>query len=1628
MRIRKSEILIFLNHELSCEHAIFSRASEGGAIKLPKFGYEESFEYSKQKLAILEDLRSKVKNHKYCYKSRKDDIVAFLFGLNVEYFYKYNQSNTELEKMYYIKSLVIIRILFDLVCKNKKLNSWNLITTNVAKVGLAGMISTSSVAPTVAGMFAFGVNGVIKAEASSASNESEELVTDLIPSSQEVKREGTYRISSDSWLDKKLKFGDGEFTLVLDKVKLSVLELSANTKLTIKYSDNSSTIYVIKGTRKGEASTTFKYSYSPPPSSHSSQNKVTYLDLRERFFDSRLFTSKLASKQDDNKSELYFDGNQDCILNIGSIGYYAHVSDEDQIGNTSSTNNPNRNYQMGFSLIDKIEIKSGKVSVSDHIDGTGTMQSSGADNVGKQANFNLNQEDDRKVDVVINKGTFGGRDNEGTNYFNSLKLAYGVKGSNIFIPEIFSRNVAYPGTTPQNINLKDFPDSDSEVIFGVTCGNLVINEGATIYFGSISFVVADSVEVYGNMSSGNTLINNISVFPTGSMIIRSMNFGNKTSCRLNVNGGLYEDYSNVVPFEFPDYVNFSNAEIKIPYVSSLTIKDTNDTSGYRKTLKISNSKLSFATGFQLVNNSSKPTSEIITDSIINGTLYGQSPSLNKDIPTAPSNLQVFRTQNNFNLTWESSMDSNGIKNYEVYYKLKNEDGGDINSWVSLGKTEDNATLSFNYDITALKSTGEFIQFKVVAYDTLNTVGKESLSLDFPLNSTPEVSNVVYDGTDKVNSQGRLSWFGTDSDNDSLIYRVYEITTQEGSDDEIKQELTTGGAISDSFIEVTIPNAKTVRWEVIADDGTGKSNALSSVATSNPVTVTFNSPPKDLTSINAVKVSSNVLNVSWSETIDVDDNLAGYELEYQVKDARENPIGSWNALGSSNSLSFMHNLDQTILDGTNTFIQYRVRAIDKEGSTSNWIESADVQFMPQVKNAKAITATKIEVTFDDGSREIVDLTTPMVTGDNEITLQHEIFNYTISINYLPTLLSYNVIDMNTIEFVFTNGTAHVSTINPLVTGDNEVTFIYEGLEYTKTVQYFPFVESSNILSSNEVEFVFTNNEKTIITKDLFVGENEISFNYGGQDYTKTVVYNPKITDVEIISAQSINVTFENGQIEAIPSDLKIGKNIVVFTIGGLEYSTEVMYNPDIVNVSAVSPTLIEVTFENSEEQVFSVNTLRIGTNTISIMHNNVRYKMTVDYKPSIMKTEAISSTRVKVDFENGEVHYVSVPVLQNGRNSINFNINDVDYQATVDYIDPNVTQDNNGNGTNTGNNGTNTGNNGTNTGNNGTNTGNNGTNTGNNGTNTGNNTVVNEQIDTLNKQLEALKNQLEEEQKQANKEETQKLQDIIKQLEEQAETLKKEQLKAEEELSNLKKEQATDKTSTTTNKTPTTSTANKSTSSSKSTGTSTSTKTAATTTNKEYVYVPSSVGYTPTLDYGNGNSSYNSNGFGTSTSTFSTPDTSTTEEVDISKLDDDAKPLDGDTTTTTTDTTLTSTTDSLESDLENYKVDMNELVEEETTTTSDEGDSASALPLIGATVGLTVLTGAGVAAYTYMRRKNDAENDAEFENEDNEFSDEDLDQLLEEQQDEEYENLVNNNDEDFDFKEENFMQQKYDDEK
>ena len=1623
MRIRKSEILIFLNHELSCEHAIFSCASEGGAIKLPKFGYEESFEYSKQKLAILEDLRSKVKNHKYCYKSRKDDIVAFLFGLNVEYFYKYNQSNTELEKMYYIKSLVIIRILFDLVCKNKKLNSWNLITTNVAKVGLAGMISTSSVAPTVAGMFAFGVNGVIKAEASSDSLEAEELVTDLIPSSQEVKREGTYRISSDSWLNKKLKFGDGEFTLVLDKVKLSVLELSANTKLTIKYSDSSSAIYVIKGARKGEASTTFKYSYSLS-SFPAIQNKVTAYDLRERFFDSGLFTSK----QDDNKTELYFDGEQNCVLDIGSIGYYAHVSGEDQIGNTSSTDNPNRNYQMSFSLIDKIVIKSGKVnlSVSDGTD----VPLSGSNGIKKQANFELNKEDNSKVDAIIVSNPSG---RESLNYANSLKLAYSAKGNYISIPEIFSRNVAYPGTTPQNINFENFLDSDSEVIFGITCENLVVNEGARFY--SNSYVVADSIEVYGEATFKHTFIKNISVFPTGIMGIY-YNWGNKTSCRLNVNGGIYRDSStNIIPFEFPDYVNFSNAEIEFPNVSSLTIKDTNDTSGYRKTLKIANSKLSFDTGFQLVNNSSKPTSEIIIDSIINGILYGQSPSLNKDIPTAPSNLQVFRKQNNFNLTWESSMDSNGIKNYEVYYKLKNEDGGDINSWVSLGKTEDNATLSFNYDITALKSTGEFIQFKVVAYDTLNTVGKESLSLDFPLNSTPEVSNVVYAGTDKVNSQGRLSWFGTDSDNDSLIYRVYEITTQEGSDDEIKQELTTGGAISDSFIEVTIPNAKTVRWEVIADDGTGKSNALSSVATSNPVTVTFNSPPKDLTSINAVKVSSNVLNVSWSETIDVDDNLAGYELEYQVKDARENPIGSWNALGSSNSLSFMHNLDQTILDGTNTFIQYRVRAIDKEGSTSNWIESADVQFMPQVKNAKAITATKIEVTFDDGSREIVDLTTPMVTGDNEITLQHEIFNYTISINYLPTLLSYNVIDMNTIEFVFTNGTAHVSTINPLATGDNEVTFIYEGLEYTKTVQYFPFVESSNILSSNEVEFVFTNNEKTIITKDLFVGENEISFNYGGQDYTKTVVYNPKITDVEIISAQSINVTFENGQIEAIPSDLKIGKNIVVFTIGGLEYSTEVMYNPDIVNVSAVSPTLIEVTFENSEEQVFSVNTLRIGTNTISIMHNNVRYKMTVDYKPSIMKTEAISSTRVKVDFENGEVHYVSVPVLQNGRNSINFNINDVDYQATVDYIDPNVTQDNNGNGTNTGNNGTNTGNNGTNTGNNGTNTGNNGTNTGNNGTNTGNNgtnagnnTVVNEQIDTLNKQLEALKNQLEEEQKQANKEETQKLQDIIKQLEEQAETLKKEQLKAEEELSNLKKEQATDKTSTTTNKTPTTSTANKSTSSSKSTGTSTSTKTAATTTNKEYVYVPSSVGYTPTLDYGNGNSSYNSNGFGTSTSTFSTPDTSTTEEVDISKLDDDAKPLDGDTTTTTTDTTLTSTTDSLESDLENYKVDMNELVEEETTTTSDEGDSASALPLIGATVGLTVLTGAGVAAYTYMRRKNDAENDAEFENEDNEFSDEDLDQLLEEQQDEEYENLVNNNDEDFDFKEENFMQQKYDDEK
>jgi putative cell wall-binding protein len=194
---------------------------------------------------------------------------------------------------------------------------------------------------------------------------------------------------------------------------------------------------------------------------------------------------------------------------------------------------------------------------------------------------------------------------------------------------------------------------------------------------------------------------------------------------------------------------------------------------------------------------------------------------------------------------------------------------------------------------------------------------------------------------------------------------------------------------------------------------------------------------------------------------------------------------------------------------------------------------------QVVSVSAINATTIEVVFEGVEEPVTfELEEELVDGENTVTFEYEGIEYTVTVNYEAPA---PVVDKSALEEaiadaavyeeeaytaetweVFAEALANAEEVvaNEEATQE-EVDEALEALEAAIAgLEKAPValsVESVSAINANQISVTFDNGETVIVDLEvaLVEGENEVTFEYEGVEYTETVTYEAPDTEAPVL---------------------------------------------------------------------------------------------------------------------------------------------------------------------------------------------------------------------------------------------------------------------------------------------------------------------------------------------------------------------------------------------------------------------------------------------------------------------------------------------------------------------------------
>jgi putative cell wall-binding protein len=213
-----------------------------------------------------------------------------------------------------------------------------------------------------------------------------------------------------------------------------------------------------------------------------------------------------------------------------------------------------------------------------------------------------------------------------------------------------------------------------------------------------------------------------------------------------------------------------------------------------------------------------------------------------------------------------------------------------------------------------------------------------------------------------------------------------------------------------------------------------------------------------------------------------------------------------------------------------------------GVVSNAAETALENIVPdelKVEIVSAINATTIEVVFEGVEEPVTfELEEELVDGENTVTFEYEGIEYTVTVNYEAPA---PVVDKSALEEaiadaavyeeeaytaetweVFAEALANAEEVvaNEEATQE-EVDEALEALEAAIAgLEKAPValsVESVSAINANQISVTFDNGETVIVDLEvaLVEGENEVTFEYEGVEYTETVTYEAPDTEAPVL---------------------------------------------------------------------------------------------------------------------------------------------------------------------------------------------------------------------------------------------------------------------------------------------------------------------------------------------------------------------------------------------------------------------------------------------------------------------------------------------------------------------------------
>ena len=277
-----------------------------------------------------------------------------------------------------------------------------------------------------------------------------------------------------------------------------------------------------------------------------------------------------------------------------------------------------------------------------------------------------------------------------------------------------------------------------------------------------------------------------------------------------------------------------------------------------------------------------------------------------------------------------------------------------NYWFGSGYGNDNDLLYLTETNTSTATKNSFTLYTQQNHQGTFVENVSSSSNDvYPTDSYDGVSGdywYVYQGSDSIDpsaisystsepKQGQPITVtvtpGSSKTKGGTVYYQYQYSTNGGT-----SWTDAGTKTQDTSKIITIPaDAAQFRARCVASDDMGFTSATYVTGSNLTVTAPNSAPtaPGGIT-VPAIVAPGQEFTVSWEASIDAEDNLAGYQVEFSY-----NGGVSWTSVDNSVSGT---SITTTVAPG-NTSVLYRVRAFDAEGLYSDWTvsQSAEINQPP-----------------------------------------------------------------------------------------------------------------------------------------------------------------------------------------------------------------------------------------------------------------------------------------------------------------------------------------------------------------------------------------------------------------------------------------------------------------------------------------------------------------------------------------------------------------------------------------------------------------------------------------------------------------------------------------------------------